>query len=149
MMLNSGDLYQYIVKWIITGPLTFPPKKNESAQLQRLLSCKPRPARKHVCFCWLVMEYSRCEPNHFSEVLGTSWTVVCRRRLAKVPWGHFLLMTQESRHPPVSWDLVGSWNFPLFIGFLGLIHLKKRAQDFSHQQLHMVGPWREAPPISQ
>lgn len=27
MMLNSGDLYQYIVKWIITGPLTFPPKK--------------------------------------------------------------------------------------------------------------------------
>ena len=77
-------------------------------------------------FCWRLLGRRSCRGSPAaSEVLGTSWTVVCRQRLAKVPWGHFLLMTQESRHPPVSWDLVGSWNFPLFIGFLGLTQLTK------------------------
>ena len=114
MMLNSGDLYQYIVKWIITGPLTFPPKKNESAQLQRLLSCKPRPARKRVCFCWLVMEYSRCEPNHFSGM-----------RFYNVVYNHFAAHEKKWsvfwNHKKPCKNLYSLWlvlNTPTFLGSL-------------------------------
>lgn len=75
-------------------------------------------------FCWRLLGRRSCRGSPAASCPGTSWmATVCRRRLGQgAAEGHSV--DGAGIPASTSWGWIGSWNFPLFIGFLGLIHLK-------------------------